>query len=39
MFEVWDGGEDDERNKTVWKTGEEELRKIDNEIVTVDLKC
>lgn len=38
MFRDWDTADDDERRKVVWKTGQEELRKIDNEIVTIDLE-
>ena len=38
MYRCWDAVEDGEQRKIVWKTGQEGLRKIDDEIVTVDLE-
>lgn len=38
MYKDWDAVDDDDRGKVAWKTGQEELRKIDNKIVTRDLE-
>lgn len=38
MLKDWEDVDNEDRKRVVWKTGNEELREIGNEIVTVDLE-
>lgn len=38
LLKDWENVDNEDRERVAWKTGNEELREIHNEIVTVDLE-